>query len=123
MTTFDSGADRHTNLGAGHIDGADLADVVRAAGAPVVVETPGWRRGPERRHRLAARAPGALSRVTHPDDPDGAASAGEVAPGAREVAPRTERRDPAVDEDEHAVGLGEGGPLRGRADDRGVAGA
>lgn len=39
--TFDSGADRHTNLGSGHIDGADLADVVRAAGAPVVVETPG----------------------------------------------------------------------------------
>ena len=38
---FDSGADRHTNLGTGRIDGADLADVVRAAGAPVVVETPG----------------------------------------------------------------------------------
>ncbi|MGL5931122.1 MAG: TIM barrel protein, partial [Dermatophilaceae bacterium] len=38
---FDSGADRHTNLGSGHIDGADLADLVRAAGAPVVVETPG----------------------------------------------------------------------------------
>ncbi|WP_299447457.1 deoxyribonuclease IV [uncultured Phycicoccus sp.] len=38
---FDSGADRHTNLGSGHVDGADLADVVRAAGAPVVVETPG----------------------------------------------------------------------------------
>lgn len=39
--TFDSGADRHTNLGAGHIAPGDLADVVRAAGAPVVVETPG----------------------------------------------------------------------------------
>ncbi len=38
---FDSGADRHTNLGSGHIDGADLVDVVRSAGAPVVVETPG----------------------------------------------------------------------------------
>ncbi|WP_210506777.1 deoxyribonuclease IV [Naasia sp. SYSU D00057] len=38
---FDSGADRHTNLGSGHIDGADLAAVVRAADAPVVVETPG----------------------------------------------------------------------------------
>ena len=38
---FDSGADRHTNVGSGHIDGAALADVVRAAGAPVVVETPG----------------------------------------------------------------------------------
>ncbi|HEU5144563.1 MAG TPA: deoxyribonuclease IV [Dermatophilaceae bacterium] len=38
---FDSGADRHTNFGAGHIDGGDLAAVVRAAGAPVVCETPG----------------------------------------------------------------------------------
>ena len=38
---FDTGADRHTNLGSGHIDGADLADVVRDAAAPVVVETPG----------------------------------------------------------------------------------
>ncbi len=38
---FDSGADRHTNLGAGHIAGDAVADVVRAAGAPAVVETPG----------------------------------------------------------------------------------
>ncbi|MGL5864774.1 MAG: deoxyribonuclease IV [Dermatophilaceae bacterium] len=38
---FDSGADRHTNLGAGCVDGRDLAEVIRAAGAPVVVETPG----------------------------------------------------------------------------------
>jgi len=38
---FDSGADRHTNLGSGHIEGADLTAVVRAADAPVVVETPG----------------------------------------------------------------------------------
>jgi len=38
---FNSGADRHANLGAGQIDGAALAGVVRAAGAPVVVETPG----------------------------------------------------------------------------------
>jgi deoxyribonuclease IV len=38
---FDSGADRHTNLGSGSIDGDALAAVVRAAGAPVVVETPG----------------------------------------------------------------------------------
>lgn len=38
---FDSGADRHTNFGAGRIDGAELADVVRAAGAPAVCETPG----------------------------------------------------------------------------------
>jgi deoxyribonuclease-4 len=38
---FDSGADRHTNFGSGTIDGDALAAVVRAAGAPVVVETPG----------------------------------------------------------------------------------
>ena len=38
---FDSGADRHTNFGTGHIAGDDLAAVVRAAGAPVVCETPG----------------------------------------------------------------------------------
>jgi deoxyribonuclease-4 len=38
---FDSGADRHANLGAGRIDADDLRAVIRAAGAPVVVETPG----------------------------------------------------------------------------------
>lgn len=38
---FDSGADRHTNLGAGLINPDELAAVVRSAGAPVVVETPG----------------------------------------------------------------------------------
>jgi deoxyribonuclease IV len=38
---FDSGADRHTNFGAGQIDPDELAAVVRAAGAPVVCETPG----------------------------------------------------------------------------------
>jgi deoxyribonuclease-4 len=38
---FDSGADRHTNFGSGLIDGDALADVVRAAEAPVVCETPG----------------------------------------------------------------------------------
>lgn len=38
---FDSGADRHTNFGSGLIDGDALADVVRAADAPVVCETPG----------------------------------------------------------------------------------
>ncbi len=39
--TFDSGADRHTNVGSGLIAGDDLAAVVRDAGAPVVCETPG----------------------------------------------------------------------------------
>lgn len=38
---FASGADRHANLGAGSIDPAVLVAVVAAAGAPVVVETPG----------------------------------------------------------------------------------
>ena len=38
---FDSGADRHANLGAGRIDADLLASVIRDAGAPVVLETPG----------------------------------------------------------------------------------
>ncbi len=38
---FDSGADRHANLGAGQMDPDLLAAVVGEAGAPVVVETPG----------------------------------------------------------------------------------
>ena len=41
---FDSGADRHANIGAGTIDADLLAGVVRDAGAPILVETPG---GPE----------------------------------------------------------------------------
>lgn len=36
-----SGADRHASLGAGHIDPAQLAAIVRDAGAPAVLETPG----------------------------------------------------------------------------------
>jgi deoxyribonuclease IV len=38
---FDSGRDRHENLGHGRIDPELVVAVVRAAGAPVVVETPG----------------------------------------------------------------------------------
>ena len=38
---FDSGADRHANLGNGQIDPDLLAAVVRDAGAPVMLETPG----------------------------------------------------------------------------------
>ena len=38
---FDSGADRHANLGAGRIDPDLLVQVIRDAGAPVVLETPG----------------------------------------------------------------------------------
>ena len=38
---FDSRRDRHENLGSGQIPPDDLAGVIVAAGAPVVVETPG----------------------------------------------------------------------------------
>src|SRR5919112_631295 len=38
---FGSGADRHANFGHGRIAPEDLAAIVRDAGAPVVVETPG----------------------------------------------------------------------------------
>jgi deoxyribonuclease-4 len=56
---FDSGADRHANLGDGQIDPEELVGVVRQAGAPVVVETPGGVEGQARdiswlRKRLAA---------------------------------------------------------------------
>ncbi|MEW9533663.1 deoxyribonuclease IV [Microbispora sp. NPDC049125] len=37
---FDSGADRHANIGAGQIDAEVIVEVCRAAGAPIVVETP-----------------------------------------------------------------------------------
>jgi len=35
-----TGADRHANLGTGQIDPDALTAMIRAAGAPVVVETP-----------------------------------------------------------------------------------
>ncbi|MGC3993636.1 MAG: TIM barrel protein [Propionicimonas sp.] len=38
---FDSGADRHANFGAGHVDPDGFAEVIRTAGAPVICETPG----------------------------------------------------------------------------------
>src|SRR5689334_16527994 len=38
---FDSGADRHANVGRGKVDPDLLAAVVRDAGAPVILETPG----------------------------------------------------------------------------------
>jgi deoxyribonuclease-4 len=38
---FDSGRDRHDNLGSGKIDPELVVAVVRAANAPVIVETPG----------------------------------------------------------------------------------
>ena len=38
---FDSGADRHANLGQGFCDPDGIADVIATAAAPVVVETPG----------------------------------------------------------------------------------
>ena len=42
---FDSGRDRHENLGSGQIDTELLLAVVAAAGAPVVCETPGGAEG------------------------------------------------------------------------------
>ena len=36
-----SGRDRHENLGQGQIDPEALAEIVKKAGAPVIVETPG----------------------------------------------------------------------------------
>ncbi|MBA3309503.1 MAG: deoxyribonuclease IV [Nocardioidaceae bacterium] len=42
---FDSGADRHANLGDGEIAPDELVEVVRTAGAPVVCETPGGVQG------------------------------------------------------------------------------
>ncbi len=38
---FDSGADRHANLGAGRVDPDLLVHVVREAGCPALIETPG----------------------------------------------------------------------------------
>ncbi len=38
---FDSGADRHANIGNGQLDEDELAGLLVAAGAPVLVETPG----------------------------------------------------------------------------------
>lgn len=38
---FDSGADRHANLGSGNCDPEGLAEVCRQAGAPLMLETPG----------------------------------------------------------------------------------
>jgi deoxyribonuclease-4 len=43
--TFDSGADRHANLDDGTIGAATIAGIARAAGASVVVETPGGAEG------------------------------------------------------------------------------
>ena len=42
---FDSGRDRHDNFGRGQIDPDELVAVVRAAGAPVICETPGGAAG------------------------------------------------------------------------------
>jgi len=42
---FDSGRDRHENFGTGRIEAAALLEVIAAAGAPVVCETPGGAQG------------------------------------------------------------------------------
>ena len=38
---FDSGADRHANLGRGECDPEGLAEAIGSAGCPIVIETPG----------------------------------------------------------------------------------
>jgi deoxyribonuclease IV len=38
---FDSGADRHVNFGSGVLDESEVIGLIRAAAAPVIVETPG----------------------------------------------------------------------------------
>ena len=60
---FNSGADRHTNFGQGELDPEGLVSVVREAGAPVVVETPGGAEGQAGdiawlRERLGSGTPG-----------------------------------------------------------------
>jgi deoxyribonuclease-4 len=42
---FNSGADRHANFGEGEVPTDALAELVRQAEVPVVVETPGGRDG------------------------------------------------------------------------------
>ncbi|MFD1717186.1 deoxyribonuclease IV [Georgenia deserti] len=42
---FNSGADRHTNIGQGSLPQDELAELVRSANAPVIVETPGGAEG------------------------------------------------------------------------------
>ncbi|MCA2212709.1 deoxyribonuclease IV [Jidongwangia harbinensis] len=42
---FDSGRDRHDNLGSGKIDPELVVAAIRSAGAPVIVETPGGAEG------------------------------------------------------------------------------
>jgi deoxyribonuclease IV len=44
---FDSGADRHADLGTGLCDPEGLAEVIGTAGAPIVFETPGAKQGHE----------------------------------------------------------------------------
>jgi deoxyribonuclease IV len=43
--SFNSGADRHTNIGTGQIDPEQIAAIVRQAGCDVIVETPGGPNG------------------------------------------------------------------------------
>ena len=53
---FDSGADRHANFGAGHIDADDLVERRPRGGRSRRLRDARRRRRPGRRHRLAARS-------------------------------------------------------------------
>ena len=57
--TFDSGRDRHDNLGNGKIDPELVVAAIRAAGAPVIVETPGGAEGQAADIALLRRRTGA----------------------------------------------------------------
>lgn len=50
---FDSGADRHASLGQGQCDPEGLVDVVLAADAPIILETPGGDNGSGHRADMA----------------------------------------------------------------------
>src|SRR5919106_765645 len=69
---FGAGADRHANFGEGQVGTDALAEVVRAAGVPVVVETPGGREGQADLGQLVgvAGALGLVERDGADDDPD-----------------------------------------------------
>ena len=85
---FDSGADRHANLGAGRIDPDLLAAVVRDAGAPVVCETPG---GPAEHSPTSTGCASALAEAAGTPGP-GEQPRPLASPGARPSGRRVDLR-------------------------------
>ncbi len=69
---FDSGADRHANIESGQIEAELIAEVCRAAGSDVVVETPGGAEGQGADDlRISARASRGTSRRSAVELPAG----------------------------------------------------